>query len=186
MPAGPTGQNGGTWQLRQQAPWQAQEEEEEVTPHTSWQQQNTWQVPWGTWGAWQQEYTFEAPHTRQPRTFQAPQDADWVWPPFVNAQEALLDMECATDVKDKKVKVKPLPDLPDITFHLRRLEKQFGEMRRMLTELVAAQLLAATVASGAAASSDDVYPKKVCNHGAAELFTEELTPSIEYYMAFVE
>ncbi len=56
----------------------------------------------------------------------------------------------------------------------------------MLTELVAARLLAVTVASGAAASSDDVYPNKVCNHGAATLFIEEITPSILYYMAFVE
>ena len=93
-----------------------------------------------------------------------------------------MDMECATDVKDKKVK--PLPESE--TVRIRRLEKDVGELRRMVTELVTAQLLAATVATGAASSSDDVYPDNGCNHGAATLFTEELTPSIEYFMAFVE
>ncbi len=85
-------------------------------------------------------------------------------------------MVCATDVKDKKVK-----PLPDIALRLKRVEKDLGEMRRMMTELVAAQLLAATVASGAAASSADFYPKKVCNHAAASLFTREITASIDYY-----
>ncbi len=87
-----------------------------------------------------------------------------------------MDMECATDVKDKKVK--PLPD--SATLRLRRLEKDVGELRRMVTELVTAQLAATR------AASSDLSSDNGCNHGAATLFTEELTPSIEYFMAFVE
>jgi hypothetical protein len=61
-----------------------------------------------------------------------------------------------------------------------RVEQDVGELRRTIKELVTAQPAATQAASSNVASEND------CLHGAPNLFTMPLTPSIEYFLNFVE
>jgi hypothetical protein len=65
---------------------------------------------------------------------------------------------------------------------LTRVEQEIWELRRMIKEWAAPPhlLVTAQPAATQAASSND------CLHGAPDLFTKWLNPSIEYYLIFVE